>query len=96
MERLRWRSWRLYRLRSFSLGKKDFLEEFSQNPTFSIFSFETSSTTMVFALYELALNPDIQDKLRDHIRSVLSDHKNELTYEAMIDMKYLQMILDGK
>lgn len=51
---------------------------------------------MVFALYELALNPDIQDKLRDHIRSVLSDHKNELTYEAMIDMKYLQMILDGK
>lgn len=52
--------------------------------------------TMVFALYELALNPDIQDKLRDHIRSILSNHNNELTYETMLDMKYLQMVLDGK
>jgi cytochrome P450 family 6 len=51
---------------------------------------------MTFALYELALNPDVQEKLRDDIRLVLSQHNNELTYEAMLDMKYLQMVIDGK
>lgn len=32
---------------------------------------KTLITTLGFALYELALNPDIQDNLRDDIRSVL-------------------------
>lgn len=59
-------------------------------------SFETSSTTMMFTLYELALNPDVQEKLREHIRSVLSKYNDEVTYEAMLDMKYLQMVIDGK
>lgn len=57
--------------------------------------FETSSTTLTFALYELALNPDVQETLRDDIQTVLSRHPNELTYEAMLDMKYLQMVIDG-
>lgn len=51
---------------------------------------------MTFALYELALNFDIQEKLRDEIKSKLSEHDNKLTYEAMLEMKYLQMVIDGK
>lgn len=51
---------------------------------------------MTFALYELSLNPDIQEKLREHIQTILSKYNNELTYEAMLDMKYLQMVIDGK
>jgi cytochrome P450 family 6 len=62
---------------------------------FFIAGFETSSTTMMFALYELSLNPDIQEKLRAHIKDVLAKHKNEVTYEAMLDMHYLQMVIDG-
>jgi cytochrome P450 family 6 len=50
---------------------------------------------LTFALYELALNPDIQEKLRDEIRSMLSKNDNKLTYEMMLDMKYLQMVIDG-
>lgn len=51
---------------------------------------------MTFALYELALNPDIQEVLREDIRSTLEKYDNKLTYEAMLDMKYLQMVIDGK
>jgi cytochrome P450 family 6 len=50
---------------------------------------------MTFTLYELALNPDIQERLRADIRDVLAQHDNKLTYEAMLDMKYLQMVIDG-
>lgn len=58
--------------------------------------FETSSTTMTFALYELSLNPDVQDKLREEILANLEKHENIVTYESMIEMKYLQMVIDGK
>lgn len=51
---------------------------------------------MTFALYELALNPDVQQKLRDDIKLVLSRHDNKLNYDAMLEMKYLQMVIDGK
>lgn len=57
--------------------------------------FETSSTTMSFCLYELAGNQDIQDKLREEIRKVLSRNKGELTYEAMNEMKYLNCVIEG-
>lgn len=51
---------------------------------------------MTYALYELALNPDIQEKLCVDIRKIIAKHNNELTYEAMSEMKYLQMVIDGE
>lgn len=51
---------------------------------------------MTFALYELALNQDVQSKLRDEIRAVLAGDENKMTYEGMKKMKYLQMVLDGE
>lgn len=51
---------------------------------------------MTFALYELALNPDIQESMREEIKTVLKKHENKLTYEAMLEMKYLQMVIDGE
>lgn len=57
--------------------------------------FETSATTMHFALYELSVNPDIQDKVRKEINTVLENHHGELTYEALMEMTYLRQVLDG-
>ncbi|KAG5873358.1 hypothetical protein JTB14_000486 [Gonioctena quinquepunctata] len=61
---------------------------------FFVAGFETSSTTMTFALYELARAPDIQEKLRKEITSVLNKYDNKLTYENMNEMPYLQQVID--
>lgn len=50
---------------------------------------------MTFALYELSLNPEVQDKLREEILASLKKHENNVTYESMLEMKYLQMVIDG-
>lgn len=51
--------------------------------------FETSSTLMTFALYELAINPNIQERLRDEIKSTTID-----SYDSLVGMKYLDMVIN--
>lgn len=62
---------------------------------FFIAGFETSATTMTFALLEMALNPDIQDKLREEIKIVLKNHNGELTFDNINEMKYLTQVIYG-
>ncbi|XP_070493746.1 probable cytochrome P450 6a14 [Chironomus tepperi] len=56
--------------------------------------FETSSSAMTFCTYELALNQDIQDRLRDEIEEVLARYDGEMTYDGIAEMKYLDMVLN--
>ncbi|CAG9865478.1 unnamed protein product [Phyllotreta striolata] len=53
--------------------------------------FDTSATTMAFALYELSRNPEIQAKVRQEIEDLT---KGELTYECLGELKYLQQCID--
>ncbi|CAH1099422.1 unnamed protein product [Psylliodes chrysocephalus] len=55
--------------------------------------FETVSALMCFMAYELAINPDIQQKLREEIEETLENCNGELTYEALLKMKYLDMVV---
>ncbi|XP_012231820.1 probable cytochrome P450 6a14 [Linepithema humile] len=64
----------------------------SQAFVFFLAGFETSSTTMSNALYELALNFQIQDKLREEINQQYAKHGNNLIYENIKDMTYLDKI----
>lgn len=58
--------------------------------------FETSATTMTFTLYELAMNPHIQEKLQQEIREVLEQNGGEMTYEGIMQMDYLDRVINGK
>jgi len=63
---------------------------------FFLAGFETSSTTMTFCLYELAINPDIQEDLRNEIDTVLEKHDGNISYEAIQAMTYLDKVVAGK
>ena len=58
--------------------------------------FETSSSTATFVLYHLALNQNIQKKVRDEIKAVVDKEGGKITYEGIKEMKYLQMVVDGE
>lgn len=69
----------------------------TQCSNFFLNSFEIPSTIMSFLLYELAKNQDVQEKLRNEIFEILSKcNERRITYEAIMDMKYLDMVLCAK
>jgi cytochrome P450 len=68
----------------------------AQALTFLIAGYETSGSTLSFAMYELALHPEIQLSLRTEILQVLSKHDGKLTYDVIQDMSYLDRVVSGE
>ncbi|XP_046422449.1 uncharacterized protein LOC124180747 [Neodiprion fabricii] len=64
-----------------------------QAAVFFAAGFETSSSTLSFALYELALHPDIQSKLREEITSALANNGGKITYEMVLSLEYLDQVV---
>ncbi|XP_017777869.1 PREDICTED: cytochrome P450 9e2-like [Nicrophorus vespilloides] len=60
---------------------------------FFLAGFDTSSTLMCYVAYELAINLDIQAKLRENIMSTDEKCNGKITYEALMKMKYLDMVI---
>lgn len=57
--------------------------------------FETISTVLGFATFEIATHPDIQQKLQEEFDRVLKE-EDGVTYEGITHkMKYLDMVLNG-
>lgn len=67
----------------------------AQSLVFYAAGFETSSSTMNYALFELAQNQEIQEKVRDEIHTVLEQHEGKVTYDAIMEMQYLANVVDG-
>lgn len=61
---------------------------------FFLAGFETSSTAMSYALYELAQDQELQEKARNDVKDALAKHNDQFTYEAMQDMHYLEQCLN--
>ncbi|XP_060818343.1 cytochrome P450 9e2-like [Bombus pascuorum] len=53
---------------------------------------QTSSATLRFIGYDLAVHPDIQEKLRNEVISTIAKHGG-LTYEALKDMTYMNQVI---
>lgn len=46
--------------------------------------------------FELAKNPECQQKLRDEVNTVLEKHKGEFSHEILKEMIYLEACVNGK
>ncbi|GBP59933.1 Cytochrome P450 6B2 [Eumeta japonica] len=53
--------------------------------------FETSSSSSSYTLHQLAFHPEKQKKVQDEIDEVLLRYENKLCYDAIKEMKYLEM-----
>ncbi|KAH8297244.1 hypothetical protein KR044_008565 [Drosophila immigrans] len=55
--------------------------------------FESSSSTMSFAMYELSRNPEVQKRLRQEIKDALIASDGRVTQQMIESLEYMQMIL---
>nr|XP_022918849.1 uncharacterized protein LOC111427781 [Onthophagus taurus] len=53
----------------------------------------TTSGALTYILYELARNKDVQEKLRNEFKTVLEENDNQMTFDALNEIEYLEMIL---
>ncbi|CAG8699538.1 30028_t:CDS:2, partial [Racocetra persica] len=64
----------------------------SQVMTLLIAGHETTSVTLSWALYFLAANPDIQDRLRKEILDILPDRDYHPTFDQIEQLKFLECV----
>lgn len=57
--------------------------------------FESVSRTLCFMAYELAVNPDVQQKLRLEINTVHEKANVKITYDTLMEMNYFDMVVSG-
>ncbi|XP_050509163.1 cytochrome P450 6a2-like [Diabrotica virgifera virgifera] len=55
--------------------------------------YETSSRVMSFLLYDFALNPDVQTKLREQLTDIYKKNNDQFTYESVNELQYLDACL---
>ncbi|EFN78001.1 cytochrome P450 6k1-like [Harpegnathos saltator] len=65
----------------------------AQAAVFFAAGFETSSTVTAFTLYELAVQPEIQTRLRKEIIEALDETNGEITYDMTLSLPYLDMVV---
>ncbi|KYM95132.1 PREDICTED: cytochrome P450 6j1-like [Cyphomyrmex costatus] len=66
----------------------------SQAMSFVFDGYETSSTVMSFIGFDLARHPEIQEKLRKEVLSVLNKNNGEITYEGLKEMTYMDQVFN--
>lgn len=67
-------------------------ELLSQCVLFFIVGYETSAATLTFLAYNLACNPEVQEKLIQEIDSVV-EKSEQLSYDLIGEMKYLDRVV---
>ncbi|CAG2108004.1 unnamed protein product, partial [Medioppia subpectinata] len=60
---------------------------------FFLAGYETSATTLSFLSYELAMAPDIQQRLYDEIMTNLDENTGEMDYDKLATLPYLDAVV---
>ncbi|XP_030646830.1 cytochrome P450 3A40 isoform X2 [Chanos chanos] len=68
-------------------------EVLSQAMIFIFAGYETSSSTLSYVAYHLAIHPDTMRKLQKEIDETFPD-KSPVTYEKLMQMEYLDMVIN--
>ncbi|KAJ8714393.1 hypothetical protein PYW07_002618 [Mythimna separata] len=55
--------------------------------------FETTSSTLAFLFLELAVDQQVQERMRREIREVLERHDGKITYELLQELVYMEMVI---
>jgi len=63
---------------------------------FLLAGFDPTQSVLLFTLYNLALEPEVQEKLYQEVESFFVKHRGKLSYEGIMDMKYLEMVIYGR
>lgn len=63
---------------------------------FFLAGFGSLSNTLTYCLFELALNQEVQKKAQEVIRAALEKHNGQFTYEMMMDMPYIDQLINGE
>lgn len=66
----------------------------AQSLVFFSAGFETAASTTSFCLYELSVNPDIQERLHEEVSDVLQRYSGKFTYQALQEMPYLDAVVN--
>ncbi|XP_021957659.1 cytochrome P450 9e2 [Folsomia candida] len=61
---------------------------------FILGGYDTTQSVLLFCAYALALNPDVQDKLRAEVDTVLEENDNQFSYDSLNRMTYLEMVIN--
>ncbi|XP_045776078.1 cytochrome P450 6B1-like [Maniola jurtina] len=61
---------------------------------FYVAGYETSAITMAFMLYELAMNPPMQEKIIAEVDEVLSRHDGKITYDIISELSYMDKVFN--
>ena len=65
----------------------------AQSMIFLLAGYETSSNTLAFTLYHLAVNPDVQDKLRTEIKEAIESNAKKPLYDVAQNIEYLDYVI---
>lgn len=68
----------------------------AQSYLFYLAGFDTSSSALTYCLYELVRNPELLRKVQKEIDETLGRHNDEISYEAIQEMKYLELCILGE
>ncbi|KAG8176921.1 hypothetical protein JTE90_018704 [Oedothorax gibbosus] len=80
-------------LKSVTSKKLSMNELVSQCVIFFIGGYDTTASTLSFATYFLAVNPEVQGKAREEVDQAIKEADGELTNEGIQKMKYLDNVI---